>query len=55
MSDNDLIRRGEVRDLLQKCELMGNHPNDPLTILFDALPPRVRACGCSGEGGEDNK
>ena len=38
MSDNDLIRRGEVRELLQQCGLMGNHPNDPLTVMFNAIP-----------------
>lgn len=38
MSDDDLIRRGDVRELLQQCGLMGNHPNDPLTTMFNEIP-----------------
>lgn len=38
MSDDDLIRHGEVRELLQQCGLMGSHPNDPLTVMFNAIP-----------------
>ena len=38
MSDNDLIRRGDVRELLQQCDLMGNHPSDPLAVMFNEIP-----------------
>ena len=38
MSDNDLIRRGDAHELLKQCGLMGNHQDDPLTILFNEIP-----------------
>ena len=38
MSDNDLIRRSKVRKLLQQCGLMGNHPSDPLAVMFNEIP-----------------
>lgn len=38
MSDNDLIRRGDVRELLQQCDLMGNHPSDPLAVMINEIP-----------------
>ena len=53
MSDNDLIRRGEVREFLQQCGLMGNHPNDPLAVMFNEIPavqPTVKPLVWEGEG-----
>jgi hypothetical protein len=38
MSDQDLIRRGEVRKLLFACGLMGDFANNPLNELLTALP-----------------
>jgi len=38
MSDEDMIRRGDARELLIACGLMGNHENDPLVAMFSDLP-----------------
>ena len=45
MSDSDLIRRGDVRELLQQCGLMGTHQSDPLAVMFNeitAVQPSVK-------------
>ena len=37
MTDEELVRRGEVREFLQQCGLMGNHPSDPLAVMFNEI------------------